>query len=72
MTDDLRLREIWTGICLGGKTHGEVGFPTEWSYDPMLCIWEKDGYDGECNGVKTHKKFLITKKHLWEIRGNNG
>ena len=72
MIGDLRLREIWTSVSLGGRTLGEVGFPREWSYDSLLCIWEKDGYNSECDGVKTRKKFLITKKHLWEIRGNNG
>ena len=72
MADDMRLREISTGIALGGKTLGGVGFPQEWDYDPLRCIWEKDGYDSECNGIKTRQKYLITKKHLCEIRGNNG
>lgn len=65
----MRLREIWTGVCLGGKTLGEVGFPEEWDYDPLRCVWEKDGYNSECDGVETRERFLITKKQLYEIRG---
>lgn len=68
MADGLRLREICTGLFLGGKTLGEVGFPKEWDYDPCLRIWEKDGYNSECDGVKTREKFLITDKHLHEMR----
>jgi len=71
MTHSLRLREICSGIALGGKTLKEVGFPKEWEHNLLLRVWEKDGYDSECDGVKTREKYLITDKQLYEIRGNN-
>jgi len=67
MPDDLRLREICTGLFLGGKSLREVGFPDDWEYDPSLKIYEKDGYDSECDGKKTREKFVITKKQLYEM-----
>ena len=67
MADDLRLRGILTRISLGGKTLKEVGFPDEWEYRPDLRIYEKDGYDSECNGVKCREKFVITDKELCEM-----
>ena len=65
---DLRLREISTAIGLGGKSLKEVGFPDEWVYDPVLRVYEKDGYDSECNGKTTREKFVITEKQLHEMR----
>ena len=72
MADDLRLREITTGLFLGGKILKEVGFPDEWEYNPLIRYWEKDGYNSDCNGVKTRVKFLITDKSLCEMRRSNG
>lgn len=68
MTHDLRLREICTHIGLGGKSLKEVGFPDEWEFDPVLRVYEKDGYDSECDGQKTREKFVLTAKEIHEMR----
>ena len=69
--DDLRLRDIMTGLLLGGKTLEEAGFPNEWTYDPLMRGWEKEGYDSEQDGVKTKEKFWIPEKRLLEIKHRN-
>ena len=68
MEGDYRRRELMTLIFLGGKRLWDVGFPSGWTYNPVICYWEKDGYDSESDGIKSREKFLITNKHLHEIR----
>ena len=68
MPNDLRLRQICTGIALGGKSLKEVGFPEQWTFDPVLEVYEKDGYNSECDGVKTREKYVLTAKQLYEMR----
>ena len=68
MGHTLRLRQIATAIGLGGKSLEEVGFPNEWQYDPLLRVYEKDGYDSECDGVESREKFVLTLKQLYEMK----
>ncbi len=69
---DLRLREICTTIAFGGKSLEEIGFPDEWEYDPVLRVYEKDGFDSECNGEKTREKYVLTDKQLYEMGVKRG
>jgi hypothetical protein len=66
---DSRLNVVWTQLCLGGKTFAEIGFPEEWEYNVLTCCWEKDGFDSECDGVKTREKYILPKKVVYESIG---
>lgn len=61
---DLRLRGIMTQIACGGKSSREIGFPEEWTYDPVCRGYEKEGYDSECEGVKTREKLFLSDELL--------
>ncbi len=69
---DLRLREICTMIAFGGKSLEEIGFPDEWEYDWVLRIYERDGFDGECDGIKTREKYVLSEKQLCEMGVKRG
>jgi len=63
---DTRLNVIWTQLSLGGKTFQEIGFPEEWEYNIATCCYKKDGYDSECNGVKSREKYILPKRVIYE------
>lgn len=36
----MTLAEIFSGLDFGGKTPQEIGFPGEFTYDPVFCVWK--------------------------------
>jgi hypothetical protein len=62
--NDWQTQELVTRLFLGGKSQQEVEFPEAWEHDHLLCVWWKDGYDSEREGVKSRQKFCLSDRAI--------